>query len=235
MRARTFTGRTAASGQGHAYHHGHLRQALLAAAQSVLDERGLEGFTLRECARRAGVSHAAPAHHFGDAAGLLTAFAALGLRQLEARMRRRAAAPASPEAQWRAGALAYIEFAMAHRAHFQLMFRGDRLLPGDVELALARQDVAGRWSAALSAVLAARRIELDAEAFAARLQLAWSSVHGFAVLLLEGQGSGPRGRRALAAYAAAGGRMLALLEPAVFAPAAPAPASAAGPARRRTA
>lgn len=66
------------------YHHGALRDALLAAAESVLNESGLEGFTLRECARRAGVSHGAPAHHFGDARGLLSAFAAQSFDQLEA-------------------------------------------------------------------------------------------------------------------------------------------------------
>ena len=65
------------------YHHGALRTALLDATESLLDESGLEGFTLRECARRAGVSHGAPAHHFGDLRGLLTAFAAQSFDQLE--------------------------------------------------------------------------------------------------------------------------------------------------------
>ena len=57
--------------EGDAYHHGDLREALLEAAESVLLEQGVEGLTLRECARRAGVSHGAPAHHFGDARGLV--------------------------------------------------------------------------------------------------------------------------------------------------------------------
>ncbi|WP_291820351.1 helix-turn-helix domain-containing protein, partial [Bosea sp. (in: a-proteobacteria)] len=60
------------------YHHGDLRQAMIDAAEAVLAERGVGGFTLRECARRAGVSAAAPAHHFGNLAGLLTAVATLG-------------------------------------------------------------------------------------------------------------------------------------------------------------
>ena len=60
------------------YHHGDLKEALLAAAESVLDDHGLQGFTLRECARRAGVSHAAPKHHFGDVRGVLTEVAARG-------------------------------------------------------------------------------------------------------------------------------------------------------------
>ena len=63
-----------------AYHHGALREALIDAAESILEERGVEGFSLREAARRAGVSPAAPGHHFGDARGLLTAVATRAFR-----------------------------------------------------------------------------------------------------------------------------------------------------------
>ena len=68
------------------YHHGHLRDALIRAADELLAERGLEGFTLRETARRAGVSPAAPSHHFGGTAGLLTEVAALGYQELARRL-----------------------------------------------------------------------------------------------------------------------------------------------------
>ena len=67
------------------YHHGDLKEALLTAAEAVLRDRGLQGFTLRECARRAGVSHAAPKHHFGDVRGVLTEIAARGFAQLNRR------------------------------------------------------------------------------------------------------------------------------------------------------
>ena len=60
------------------YHHGDLRDALLSAGEAELRDRGIEGFTLRSCAKRAGVSHGAPAHHFADANALLTALAATG-------------------------------------------------------------------------------------------------------------------------------------------------------------
>ena len=63
------------------YHHGALRAALIEAAEAVIAERGVDGFSLRETARRAGVSPAAPAHHFGDARGLLTALAAEAFRR----------------------------------------------------------------------------------------------------------------------------------------------------------
>ena len=65
-----------------AYHHGDLRAALIAAAEEELAENGVDGFTLRGCARRAGVSHAAPAHHFKDVRALFTALATIGLRRL---------------------------------------------------------------------------------------------------------------------------------------------------------
>jgi len=55
------------SGKKSAYHHGDLRQQLVAATEEIILERGVDGFTLREAARRAGVSPAAPAHHFKDA------------------------------------------------------------------------------------------------------------------------------------------------------------------------
>ena len=61
-----------------AYHHGNLRRAIIDAALEAITESGPVGWSLRELARRAGVSHAAPAHHFGDKAGLLTAVAAEG-------------------------------------------------------------------------------------------------------------------------------------------------------------
>src|ERR1700753_488580 len=62
------------------YHHGNLREKLVAATEALILERGVDGFSLREVARRAGVSPAAPSHHFGDARGLLSEVAALGFR-----------------------------------------------------------------------------------------------------------------------------------------------------------
>src|SRR5687768_2929710 len=66
------------------YHHGALREALISAAAALIEQKGLEGFSLRETARRAGVSPSAPAHHFGDARGLLTAIATQGFEALAA-------------------------------------------------------------------------------------------------------------------------------------------------------
>jgi AcrR family transcriptional regulator len=161
------------------YHHGDLRAALLDAAGAILQEKGLEGFSLRECARRAGTSHAAPAHHFGDTPGLLSEFAALGFERMVAMLRAaRAAAGDDAWDQLRATGRAYIDFALANRAAFQLMFRTDRLDAGHARLRAASEAAFGEMRSALAALH-------GGEADMPRLMLAWSSVHGFATLLLE--------------------------------------------------
>ena len=108
------------------YHHGDLRAALLAAAEAELTDRGVEQFSLRAVAKRAGVSHAAPAHHFGDVNGLLSALAAEGFARFLATQRaHEAAAPGQPDRLVAAG-LGYIAFATAHPALFRLMFASSR-------------------------------------------------------------------------------------------------------------
>ena len=100
--------------KGDQYHHGALRAALLTAAEAIIGERGIDGFSLREAARRAGVSPAAPQHHFGDARGLLTALATAGFAQLaDALAAADAAAGPDREARTRAQATAYVAFALA--------------------------------------------------------------------------------------------------------------------------
>jgi AcrR family transcriptional regulator len=171
------------------YHHGALREALVQAAEALLREQGLEAFTLRECARRAGVSHAAPAHHFGDARGLLTACAAAGLNRLADGMDAHVArAPAGDAtAQLRAVGQAYIDFALANRALFQLMFRRDRLNPDDEALRAAGQRTGNALRDAIDALLAQRR--LPAAERGRRILLAWSVVHGYTTLVIERQTS----------------------------------------------
>src|SRR5215468_9012110 len=108
------------------YHHGALRDALLQAAEKVLERDGLPGLTLRAVAREAGVSHAAPTHHFGDLTGLVSELAAIGYRQFSAAM---IAANASGSVQEKglASAKAYVAFAQAHPGMYGLMFRTERL------------------------------------------------------------------------------------------------------------
>lgn len=115
------------TGAARPYHHGDLRAALLAAAERELAEKGLEGFALRGVAKRAGVSHAAPAHHFGGTEGLLSALAAEGFRRFLAAQNAREAV-AGPDRRDRlvAAGLGYVDFALAHPALFRLMFSSAR-------------------------------------------------------------------------------------------------------------
>jgi AcrR family transcriptional regulator len=110
------------------YHHGDLREALIRAAVELLEEKGLTSFTLRECARRAGVSHAAPAHHFATAADLLAEIAARGFERFVAALGQAAeAAGTLPEARLAAMGQAYVAFALANPAVYGLMFRAGRV------------------------------------------------------------------------------------------------------------
>lgn len=155
------------------YHHGDLRNALLAAATEAIEQSGPAALSLRELARRAGVSHAAPAHHFGDKAGLLTELATQGYELLADAVH--AAGPDLMEA-----GVAYVRFAVGHRAHFTVMFEPGLYHPDDPGLVAAQ----ARADQALSAALAASAPERAAEG---ELKLAaWSIVHGFAQLWNSG-------------------------------------------------
>lgn len=117
---------------GRPYHHGDLRNALRAATVELIGEVGPGGFSLREAARRAGVSHAAPAHHFGDRAGLLTAVAVEGFETLQAEFDQALAAATDPVESLVALSRAYVRVARRNRAHYAVMFRED-LLRADEE------------------------------------------------------------------------------------------------------
>ena len=105
------------------YHHGNLRAALLTAAERTLAEKGARELSLRELAREAGVSHAAPRRHFADKQALLDALAEDGFIRLgaELRMAMDAAGPAFVD-QLAAFARAYVRFATDHAALLELMF-----------------------------------------------------------------------------------------------------------------
>src|SRR2546428_3803672 len=110
-RARTASKRAARrsrSTEDTPYHHGALRDALLQAAERVLERDGLAGLTLRAVAREAGGSHAAPTHHFGDLTGLVSELAAIGFRQFNDAMEVAGAAGTSPIEKALARAKAYV-------------------------------------------------------------------------------------------------------------------------------
>lgn len=170
------------------YHHGDLRRQLLAAAEAIILERGVDGFTLREAARRAGVSPAAPAHHFKDARGLLTEVALLGFREfgqaLEAADRRGGGDPGRRLAEQ---AQAYVRFALEHPARFQLMFRPEKLDPANAAFAAAARHAYGVLEAAIRAATATPLgVPLTPDGHGLLLSV-WSVVHGFSHLALGGQ------------------------------------------------
>ncbi|NNN37073.1 TetR/AcrR family transcriptional regulator [Streptomyces sp. S3(2020)] len=166
------------------YHHGDLRRAVLSAALDVIAADGPSTLSLRDLARRAGVSHAAPAHHFGDRTGLLTAIAAEGFGLLATALRE---APDLKEAGVR-----YVRFAREHPAHFQVMFAPELLRADDLELTTARA-LAG--DALREAVSDIHPESSGPDAIEPRLAgvAAWSLAHGFATLLLGHNLDGPVG------------------------------------------
>lgn len=167
------------AGEARSYHHGDLRAALLAAAEDELAARGVEGFSLRQVAKRAGVSHAAPAHHFGDAAGLLTALAAEGFRQfLAAQAAREAQAAPDPASQLVAAGLGYVDFAMARPALFRLLWQSERPDFGNAELGQAAR---AAFQHLVDQVMAAGGGSVADEA------AAWAMAHGLADLLASGR------------------------------------------------
>lgn len=169
------------------YHHGDLREALLAAAERVINRDGLEAFTLRACAREAGVSHAAPAHHFGDLAGLTSTLATRAFERMSALMDRYAleAAP-EPRAMLPAMGVAYIDFALRHPGMYRLMFRIEALNAEDAVLKQAADDCHGRLTQAVRSALAEPGLEPSEDRVREVAALAWSVVHGFASLALDG-------------------------------------------------
>ncbi len=104
------------------YHHGHLREVLLQAAIQLIAEVGPAAFTLREVARRAGVSHNAPYRHFPDREDLLAAVAAQGFRELNAAMSEAANKQPNALGQLKHAGVAYVEFALRRPEHFTVMF-----------------------------------------------------------------------------------------------------------------
>jgi AcrR family transcriptional regulator len=180
--------RSAGSGDDTPYHHGALHEALLKAAEKVLERDGLQGLTLRAVAREAGVSHAAPTHHFRDLTGLVSELAAIGFRQFNAAMAAADSTGTSALLKAMARAKAYVAYARAHPGMYGLMFRTERLdmtRPSLHEAASAAfAGLAGSIGASRQEQIAAEALSLDQAAAIAR---AWSLVHGFTMLLLDGR------------------------------------------------
>lgn len=161
------------------YHHGALRDALLAAAESILRREGLPALTLRAIAREAGVTHGAPSHHFKDLSGLLSELAALGFERLTSMMQE--VSPKEP--QWSLTAShAYVAFAIENPGLFSLMFRGERLNADNPRLLAARRNVFGVLEQfGNSSDLVEDRTRIGG------MTAQWCLLHGYAVLAIDGR------------------------------------------------
>ena len=180
--------RPAGASEAAPYHHGALRDALLTAAETVLERDGLGGLTLRAVAREAGVSHAAPTHHFGDLTGLVSELAAIGFRQFNAAMAAAGAIDAPLLGRAMARAKAYVAYAQAHPGMYGLMFRTERL---DMTRPSLHEAASASFAGLAGAIGVSRKEQISEDALsleqAAAIARAWSLVHGFTTLLLDGR------------------------------------------------
>ena len=169
------------------YHHGDLPAALLDAVQGAVADFGVSGVSLRDVARRAGVSHSAPAYHFGSKAGLLTAFASAGYQLLAESVIAEVVAcnPADGPAELAAVGRGYVRFAVSHRAHFEVMFRLDALDSADAEFTAASDAAYGILVATVERCGAAGRLHGRPPELVA--VSAWSIVHGLSALWISGR------------------------------------------------
>ena len=167
------------------YHHGALREALLDAAQTILERDGIAALTLRAAAREAGVSHAAPNHHFGSLGGLVSELAARGFEQLRAQIVRASGENSGGRGHVAALAAGYIGFARSAPGLFRLMFRAE-------QLDWSRPALAQAGAAAFALLIP---LGPDGEPVAIPLTPAqlgtamaqWSMLHGMASLLIDGR------------------------------------------------
>jgi AcrR family transcriptional regulator len=163
------------------------RERLIQTALALLAEQGLEGLSLRNIARLAGVSHGAPLRHFESRADLLSEVAATGFRTLSEAIEKSAAqlaAGVGPRARLRAGSRAYVECAVANPGLFALMFRPELLHADNPSY---RRDGGAAFERLLVQVRAAQDAgwhpHRDTRVLAGAV---WASLHGFATLWAQG-------------------------------------------------
>jgi AcrR family transcriptional regulator len=165
----------------HSYHHGDLKRALVEAAKSIVKEKGVEKFSLREAARRAGVSPSAPSHHFGDVKGLLTAVATDAFVSFSESLRSAdKQAGKNKRDRIRCQGRAYIEFARAQPAIFKLMWRFSLLNVDDPDFDTASNTAFDILRSATEGDDMATSTTSDIPK--AQTLAAWSLVHGYATL-----------------------------------------------------
>ncbi|WP_404362187.1 TetR/AcrR family transcriptional regulator [Corallococcus coralloides] len=190
------------------YHHGDLRQALVDAAVALIAEEGFGALSLREVARRAGVTHAAPYRHFADKEALLEAVAHEGFRAMAREMRERMAPHTGPLERLYAAGEAYVLFAVRHPPHFRVMFGPHFTRP--MSPPPEPEGEQGAFTLLVSSIEAGQAAGLLRPGESRPLTLtAWSLVHGLASLFVDRQlGESPQGAEAAEALARVQTRLL---------------------------
>ncbi len=174
--------RTSPAAKG-GYHHGDLRRALLEAALSLVAEGRMAEVSLREVARRAGVTYAAPYHHFANKSALLAAVACQGFEGLVEALLRAAARRRTLTAELLAMAQAYVEFALAHPSHYRVMFLPEiKESPEATELHAAADRAFGLL---VERVARARPGEPE-PALLSLATAVWAALHGLSLLAIDG-------------------------------------------------
>lgn len=169
------------------YHHGDLRQALVEASLEIIAEtRDASSVSLREVARRVGVSPAAPYRHFADKDVLLAAVAEEGFQQLLLALRVEVHVTDEPLARLQANGVAYVKFAIAHPAHYRVMFNSFRV---EKENYPSLNTVAREaFAEMVHAITAGQAIGVIQPSDPRQLAwISWSLVHGLALLLIDRQ------------------------------------------------
>ena len=167
------------------YHHGDLRRALIDASLALISEEGFNALSLREVARRAGVTHAAPYRHFADKEALLAAVAEEGFRSMAAQMRERMAQQSHPAERLIACGVAYVLFAVQHPSHFRVMF-GPHFVDHSKHEGLGIEG-SKAFALLVQCLTEGQQAGVLREGDTLEMALgAWSLVHGLSSLLVDG-------------------------------------------------
>ncbi len=165
------------------YRHGDLRKAVLREATTLIESEGPSAVSMRAVARKAGVTHAAPYHHFPDKASLLRAVAEEGFVALAAAMNQAVAAASDPLAELAASGMAYVEFGLANPGLFRLMFRPELTGVGEGEVPAT---YTASWDTLVAVIERCQAAGHSRTADPATLAtLCWSTVHGVTTLWLD--------------------------------------------------
>jgi AcrR family transcriptional regulator len=184
---------SASSGETHAYHHGDLRRALIDAAMAMVQEEQDWTFSLREVARRAGVSHNAPYNHFAGKRDLIASVAAAGFAALREQLLASVAGVRKAEVALVKSAVAYVKFGVENPAHYRLMFGSATAVTGNGQPD-ALKDAAEKAKMVLNEIIYPGAPAGDfAVSLASRMEMeiavlsAWSAVNGLTMLAIDGQ------------------------------------------------